>query len=421
MAKGGRRLKKGNILIGALSLVIAVALWGYVALYINPEGDKTVEGIPVEFTNEKSLTGRDLMLVSGRNATVKVRFTGRMQDLAKIDKENLKAVVDLNSIGNADNYTMPYELVGPTELSALTAYKDTGFVRVSVDRVTSKLVDLSLDLQSETSADYMPGTAIFDPTRIKVTGPSKVVDTISSAVALYEQSQPITRTVEVRTNYTLYTGSGQIVDRTNLTVDFEEVWMTIPVSMVKSVPLTVTFIDGGGLVAEKHVSYEMTPSTVRISGDPDLLDGLNSISIATIDLSKLAGDITETYTITYPNGVRNIDDVQSAQASVHITGVSTRHIATNNITIKGLNLPDGYTYSFLTKQVTTTLRGPEADISQVASNNIRIVVDFSDVTVTATGLQSRLGTVYVDGFDSVGVVDIGYEVIIEILEEDQSP
>ncbi|MDR0293321.1 MAG: hypothetical protein LBH95_04125 [Oscillospiraceae bacterium] len=414
-------MKRSNILIAVLSLVLACGLWGYVVLYRNPEGDKEVAGIPVEFINEPALSPRSLILTGGRDATVRVRFTGRVQNLVNINKETVKAVVDLKNVANAGERPMEYELQGPPELVNLDVNRVDPLVTVTIDTVTHKYVALRLDLPGGVSEGYMRDPAVFEPSQIQITGPTKELDTVYEAVARYAPAEPIARSVtDLPINYVLQTESGQVVQSDHITADYEEVRLSIPVYMVKAVKLVIDFLDGGG-ITNKNIIYSVTPDEVRISGDPGELAGLNTLSLTQIDLASLQGDLDEIYKVWLPDGVRNLDGVDTAEASVRITGAATRDIEATNITIRGLVLPEGTTYNLLTRPVTVTVRGPEEDVARVDPVNVRVTADFSGEAITSTGRYTRPGAVLVDNFDTVGAIDKGYEVTIDVIPLEAPP
>jgi YbbR domain-containing protein len=410
-----KKLKKGNILIWALSLVIAVVLWGYVVFYVNPEGDISVSGIPVEFINESALTGKRLMLVDGRDTTIDLRFTGRMQNLVGINKDTVTAVINLRDTNATGDILMEYEIRGPAELDYLTIHRIRPVVSVTIDRISSKYVDLQLDLAGEFAEGYDYDPAVFEPARIYITGPATELDAVHSAVARYEPPDPISRSVSyLPTDYTLYTESGDIVESEYITADYDEVWLSFTVFMVKTVPLVINFVEGGGLT-ESNIIMDISPASVRIAGDPELLADIGRIVIAQIDLASLLNGLDhEVYAIPYPEGVKNRDNRDEAEASIQIVGVTTRDFNTMNINIKGLVLPEGYAYNLVSGMVTVTLRGPLDELNHIQPNDVRIVADFSDEAITSAGRYRRTAEAYVDGSDTVGAVKKGYEVVIDV-------
>ncbi|MEG0178578.1 MAG: hypothetical protein RR654_03400 [Oscillospiraceae bacterium] len=66
--------KRFNIV---LSLVLAVATWVAVALYIDPEKTKTIDKVPVDFSyNSPSYTGQNLDIIAKPNMYVNITVEG---------------------------------------------------------------------------------------------------------------------------------------------------------------------------------------------------------------------------------------------------------------------------------------------------------------------------------------------------------
>jgi YbbR domain-containing protein len=406
-------LKKVNILIWALSLVIAAVLWGVVAFYLNPESEKVVRGIPVDFINESALTSSDLMLIGGNDATVDVRFAGRTRHLANVNENVVRAEVDLRNVRTAGEILMAFNLRGG-DVNFLASYPFQDNVTVTIDRRVGKFIDLRLDFAGEIAEGFMRDPAVFYPARIEISGPSKKIDSIHEAVVRYDPPEPLSRSVsDLPISYDFYTEDGQFVANDQITADFPDVRLTMPVIMVKTIPLDIGLIPGGGLT-EALVDVEIDPKSVRIAGDPELLESINSIQIDQINLAPLLDSFSETIVIRYPDGVRNLDYIDEAHVSVKIN-VPTREVHTTNITVQGLELPNEYIYSIITTPVSVTLRGPAEYLDRVAASNVRVVADFTDAEITAAGRLRRPALVFVDGFDAVGAIDLGYEVTIEIV------
>lgn len=420
--------KKFNILVFVLSFIIAVILWGYVSFYFNEIGDKMVTNIPVTFINEGNLNGTDLMIVSGRDSTVNVRFVGRLQDYSGLNENNLEAVVNLANVRAKGEVSLDYEIQStelPMQLSSLEVFKLSPVVTVIIDTIERASVPFALETLPASAQDYIVGDARFDQPGVVVTGPSSLVSRLKKAVVDYAPpEEPISHAVSSAFTYTLHNEEGEISadEMALLTVPTDSVLMTIPVSMVKEVPLDISCINGGGITKENNLAIEYNPQTVRISGDPDILSGINSVMLATtLNLATLTEDLTETYPIQFPDNVTNIDTVTEAQVSIKIINAETRMITTTNITpvVNAANLPDGYQYVLRTTSLIVTIRGSSEDINSVQQYNIRVTADFGEEPLP-TGLSKRPAVITVEGFmvdgvPMVGALDLGAEIWIDVV------
>jgi YbbR domain-containing protein len=417
-------LKRFNILVFALSLVIAVILWGYVSLFLNPTGTRTVSNIPVLFINESSLAYNGLIMVSDRNMTVDAKFEGRNQDYTGLNAENLVAEVDLRGVIGAGETTLDYKLkstAGMTiQLSSLITTLYTPSVTVTVDYIGEKPVPVEVSALPQSGENMMVEAVEFDHSNITVSGPSKIVGTIEKAVVDYTPDGVITNTLVNEYSLILHTRDGEVgeEDMRLLTLDYDTVIMTIPVSRVKTVPLDISCIDGGGLTKNDNILLSFSPATVRISGDPAVLEGINSVLLSeTVNLASLSGDTTGTYPILFPESVRNIDNITEAQVEITLWNVDTKDISTTNITAMNVNTPPGYQYIIRSSPLVITVRGSHDDVLRVQPHNIRVVADFGGVLLTP-GVSQQAAVVTVEGIGEVGVVDMDYAVLIEVVPEE---
>jgi YbbR domain-containing protein len=406
-------LKKRNIFIWALSFVIAVTLWAYVVFVENPEGEKIVGGIPVEFRNESALASRNLILVGGEDETVTVKFSGRIQNIARISNENVKAVIDLRGATTYGSIAMRFTL--ETDVPDLESDPLEQFVYITVDRFTSRYIPVELDFAGEMAEGFELDPPQFNPSQIHILGPSQEIESVHRAVVRYQPADLFIRTLEDwAVGYTLYTQDGQPVESGHIRADYEDVWLTLPVRMVKTVPLSLDLNYGGGLAGE-NIALAFEPASVRISGDPELLDGIKTISLGRVDLASMTENTVKDYAIHYPEGVRDEDNVHTAEASIQITGVSTRDIVITNVSASGILLPEGYT--FTVSPITVTLRGPADEIHRAEAHNIRVTADFSGAELHTPGLYRRPAVVEVTGLDKAGAVDKGYEATVTVMPD----
>ena len=105
-----------------LSLVVAMGLWLYVVTSVSPESDQIYSGIPVVFENETSLLDRELMLVSGENATVSVRLYGKRANLNRLNASNIIVTVDLRAVTEPGKYELEYKVSYPSGITNAVSY-----------------------------------------------------------------------------------------------------------------------------------------------------------------------------------------------------------------------------------------------------------------------------------------------------------
>ena len=207
---------------------------------------------------------------------------------------------------------------------------------------------------------------------------------------------------------TLYNAKGEELVNLEVTLDTESVYVVLPVVVVKEIDLSVKLIDGGGAKRENTV-YKIEPESIIVAGSAEAMSGLSELSLGSIDLSKVTGTKVISMPINLQAQLENISGITSANVTVTVSGLKTRTLQVENITLK--NESSSYHVTVETKVCTVVIRGREEDLELIDPSQIRIVVDMGEITTVGT--YSVPAKVYLDTSDSVGVVG-EYSVVVSI-------
>ena len=187
--------------------------------------------------------------------------------------------------------------------------------------------------------------------------------------------------------------------------------------MVKELPLTVQFIDGGG-ATEEHVVSSIEPSTITVKGAAEDLEGINSLNIGNIDLSTVPTNkaYTGTFNIILPDKLTNMTGEETAAVTVELRNLKEKTLRVTNLELS--NVPSNLKASLGTVSLQIKVRGPADVMDAVTASSIRAVADLSSIG-TSTGQFSVPVDVYVDGFSGVGAMG-SYSVLVSISEPSES-
>ena len=194
--------------------------------------------------------------------------------------------------------------------------------------------------------------------------------------------------------------AGQELDQSGLRFSADRVYAMLPVVVVKDIPLTVEFLDGGGATSE-NIKYEIEPKTISVSGPEEDMQHLNELSLGSIDLAQVMDTVTEEFPIYLPASLINVSGQTTASVKVTIKGLSTKAFEVSNIELT--NVPKGYKAALTTRVRTIVLRGTKAELDKVSPSQIRIVADLSELS-TATGSYNVPVKVYLYTNGDVGVI-----------------
>ena len=405
--------KTKNILLMLLSVFIALILWLYIVGVENPEADIEKRGL-VSFIGQEAMAERGLIITEGQNAAVSLRLRGRRSALIDIEEEkDIKVTLNLSDIKSPGQFNHVYDVSVPSGVTVVD--RAPYYINIKAESLVERAIEVRMRLDGNVAEGYTREAAVIDPAQIRVKGPQSVIDNISHALVVIHREEDISASIsDFVSSYQLVMTDGNVLESQFVTADVSEVVVDLPVSMYKDIALGVELIEGGGLSAS-DVVVGLSHETIRVSGDPAILESLNGITVRTVELSKVLDSSTLSAQVVLPNEVRNLSGVTTVNITLTIKpGISKKTIATDRIEI--VHRPENFTVSAITEIVSVTIRGPDALVNEIYAHNIRVVVDLQGAELTV-GQQSFGANVYLDGYTDVGIVEGDYRVVLDVQTE----
>ncbi len=423
------RNKNGTSVIGQVldshvfwvifSLAVALIMWIYYTSNYGATRTQTFYGVEVTFTGQEAMRDTLNLVVSDQDtSTVNVTLTGTRRDISQITSADLKAVVNLTNITMAGYRTMSYSISYPTTVNQAgirETSKSPSTIGLQISKLSTKTFPVTGVFEGTTAEGYMVDSAemTFDPANVTFTGPEEELEQIAKVQVTVGRDE-VSSSFSAEGNYVLLDANGNILEFEDVQADTETVTVTVPVSTIKEVALDVTLIDGGGASGETNVVKHIEPATITVAGDAATLDGLNSISLANINLADYLAFPETEYNIVLPNGVECLTGETTATVSLEFVGLSSDLFIVTNLSY--INAPDGYDISIIDVNKVITVRAPSNILPRITANNIRVVADLSGLSEATAGRYRAPTTVYVDGYDSAGAVG-SYNVYVQLEEE----
>ncbi|MBR5701212.1 MAG: hypothetical protein IKX47_02000 [Oscillospiraceae bacterium] len=415
-----KKIASSRVLYIVLACILSVILWLYVASYANTDMEAELTGLEINYVGgDDILRDRKLLVTEKDQQSVSLTILGKRNVVSAINKDEVQVSVDLTDIRSTGVYEKVYTVTFPDSVkedAIIIVKRSPEYVTVNIDNLITKPVEVRGDFEGSVQDGYMQEPIVYEPATIMVSGPEEVVSHIACARVVLDREN-LNRTVTGSVSYTLLDYEDKPVDTQELSMDVEEVKYTIPIVMVKDIVLTVDLIEGGGAKATNAV-VEVKPNVLTVTGDAELIQGINQITLGAIDLAAFEQTYTVTYPIPLPNGAENLSGDKEAIVTVNIRGLAARHILTTKISF--INVSDGYVANPITQYKEIVIRGPEEIIYLVAPDNVQLVADLSEYG-NAVGRYSVPTTVYITGFSEVGVVEGNYNVVVSLEPEPEEP
>lgn len=400
------------------SLICSLLIWVYVTDTVGEDIDRPFSGVKVVFEGETAMRESRGLVISDINTTsAKVNISGNRRTVSSLDSADLTVVIDLNGITKTGNYSLAPKITYPSRIdtsmivSAVTDPENIGFY---VDKLSSMPVPIVGVFNGSASAGYTAEPLEFDTETVKIYGPEKIISQVDHALVEVSR-EDVDKTLNFETSYVLIDAEGKVFEDDEITFDRDTVNVTLPISAVKNVDLTVDVLPGAGATKD-NVSIAVTPDFITLTGDSETLAGVNTISLAKIDLSKVDEALTETYKIVIPNDTENTSGVKEATVTLSLTGLAKKTVKIENRNISVINNSEGYVAEVMNSALEdVVIRGPESVIQAISDVNVRAVADLEDYG-TATGIITVPVRIYIDGTTEAGAFG-EYRVYINVTEQ----
>lgn len=376
---------KSKVLRLLLSLVIALGIWVYVVSVVSPEYEATIHSIPVELVGVDELASRDLIIVSNKNFTVDLKLLGNRVDLKKLSASNITLLADLSQIKEPGEHTIRYDIVYPSivqsgNIDALE--KHPQYITLTVAERGTKQVPVKVKYKGSLPADYVADrqNPQINHKTVTITGPVEDLEQVDHVSILVDLSDQVSTITGIYRPTICDAAGNALMDVSMLSCDVKEIQTTIKIQKIKTVPIVVTVLPGGGLT-EEDVKLTLSLDTIVISGSEAALEKVDQIVVGQIDLSKVMESTTMDFVITMPKGVSNVTGAASVTVGIELLRQLDVQVF-EVMQILKVNEPQNCKITLLTKSIRVQIRGTEEALEYLRQNpnSIVAVVDCSDVS-----------------------------------------
>ena len=410
-------VSRNKVLQVIASILVAVAIWVYVDVEKAPERTKTIRDIPVEFSGESTtLADKNLMLMSGYDTTVDLTIKGTKRELVKINKDNVRLVASTSSIDSVGVHTLRWDVVYPdgVQSSALSVDWASKYkVTVTVGELYTKEVPVNCVVTGTVADGYFTGETVLDPTTLVLRGQRDDLLNVAYAKLTVDISDA-TRSVIQTESVQLYDNDDNPVDNSNIRTNASLIQAKVPVLTTKEVSLAVE-LSGVPGSAGQSIKTTITPSSVRLIGEADVLENIDEIVLATLYIEDLDIWQQNSYVVTAPDGTWLANSNEVATVEITMEGIEEKTVTVD--TFSYTNVPSGL-YAEVMDTLDVRLWGLSEELAELKADAITATVDLS--SVTETGSCRVPVTVTVSGYRDVAVKG-SYEVTVYVTDTQPEP
>lgn len=414
MTMKNKKWNSRQALLVVISVLAACMIWLYVDSINATESTVTISDIPIEYIGQDTtLADRGLMLLPDSDQTVTLELRALRRVIANLDPDKIRVQADLSNITATGAQTINYRIFYPSAVSSnnVTVVRASSYtVRVDVGELYSRDVEIRCVLTGSGVADgYIAGKIQYNPGTLEIRGQQEYVDQVSYAKVTLDVNDA-TSTVTKSLSYQLYDAQDNLIeDTSNLHATTDQIQVTLPVNVVKELPLRMKFIEGAG-ARVSNLAYAISPASITVSGDADQLRDVDEIVLDSFDLTQFSTPTTYNYSIPIPEGCENLSGSTRATLTIRFKDMTTRTLTATDFQCE--NVPDGKTVTVLTAELPVVVRGTSADVAALTDSDVSLSVDLKDVDASS-GSYTVGAQVNVQTSGDIGVVGT-YQVRVTI-------
>ena len=177
---------ENKIFLRVFSLVVAILIWAYVVIEVDPEKSAKVM-VDVSFTNEEVLAEDDLAALEPDNMTVTASINGSRSRVNKIRKTGLTAYVDVSSCKKGEN-SREIVVNVPDGISIEELYQEN--LTFDVEELVAELKPVAVEFigsgeegRSGSNKDNVPWVISTEPDEVTAAGAKSAVDKVAAVRA----------------------------------------------------------------------------------------------------------------------------------------------------------------------------------------------------------------------------------------------
>ena len=399
------------------SILVAIAVWVYVDVEKAPDRTKTIRDIPVEFSGESTtLADKNLMLLSGYDTTVDLTIKGPKRELVKISKDNVRLVASTSSIDSVGVHTLRWDPIYPdgVQSSALTVDWASKYkVTVTVGELYTKEVPVNCTVTGQVADGYFTGETVLDPTSLVLRGQRDDLLNVAYAKLTVDISGA-TRSVIQTESVQLYDNDDNPVDNSNTRTNASLIQAKVPVLTTKEVSLAVE-LSGVPGVAGQSIKTTVSPTSVRLIGEADVLENINEIVLATLYIEDLELWQQNSYVVTAPDGTWLANSNEVATVEISMEGIEETTVTVDAFSYT--NVPSGL-YPEVMGSLDVRLWGLSDELAKLDASALTATADLS--SVTEPGSHRVPVSVTISGYRDVAVKG-SYEVTVYVSDTEPAP
>ncbi|MDD7593484.1 MAG: CdaR family protein [Peptoniphilaceae bacterium] len=368
------RILKNNWKWKLASLIIAILLWSYITIGINPTQSLTLSDVPVTFANAEHLSQNDYQVTKQEFDTISVQLVGKRNELVGLSRDSVRATVDA-SVLSEGTQRASIHVTAPSPLMV----SDISYTQmeVTVEKIVTESRPVHIEQRGKLPEQYVLRDLVATPETMEVTGPRSAVAAVNRIAVDIDVSN---MTEDTSANVETRPVDAKDVLVKDVRLSLASVNVTASVSMQKEVPIR---LETHGETAANVRIDEMTiaPNRVLIMGKPAEIENVKEIRTQPLDLAAIQKEGTVPVTLAFPDGIEPVSASLTVNAQITLVKPEQKTFTIPVADIELKNLLGRKVTPVETKEVQVTLEGFPAELDAVTPANLDIFIEVPEPTM----------------------------------------
>jgi len=382
-----------------ISVILALITWLAISINESPVVERTIKDVRVQ-VDESLPKQLGYQAFGADDLRVDVTVSGRRYEIG----DNVLSASDIRVVAVTSYVDAPGKYTLQLRASSKKSNADFKIVSKSQDYVdvyfdTPKTTEIELEPVVRRSnpilysKEYMTEGPVLSRNKLTLYGPQTQIDRLAHAYAIVNTDGMLRHSETQVANLAFVDDKGQPVTYlTNMSPN--HVTLTIPVYQKTNMPLSVEFSNVPTAYLKNLPSFSISPSNINIAVDPSKLRDLETISLGTIDFSRLAPGINS-FTFHSSDIVdgKPLNNDQTFTVTVKVGEMAQKELS---VDLRGMTIrngPAGFRYAGpKNTAITLTLYGPKKDLDRITAKDIQVVADLRsrDIVAGANDVPLRI-------------------------------
>lgn len=409
-----------NLSLKILSLIVAIFIWLLVINVDNPIITKTFVVTDVQLLNEAYIDADGKMCMRDEEQQpIRVTIKAQRKILDDISVMDIRAVADLQQAVSLDTTPVMVPItasVGKIPAENIQVSPQNLSLHIE-DKETQEFVVTVTTNNTRPDKGYEIGNLISNPEKIRITGPTSLINKIDKVVASVNVNGAVADVTQ-ETDVTVIDKNGEEFSSQDLNyLNVSKVYVSARLWKVRTDVKISAECSGSTAEGYQVESVTTTPNVISVAGSDEALSALaeqnNTIWIPAdaIDISGKDKDHEEKINISeyLPEGLKLTSD-SSEDVFVHVNilpqGSTVCEILTKNIKVE--NMPKGMQAAFDAAQIEVRVKKTREDMDDLKEKDIKASIDLKDKEEGSYELPVRIQIP--EGYELVDDVTTGVEV-----------